>query len=69
MGPFGRGDEESAFGILAELVDQDPEAAWGVAEAACCVGPREPLDEVGPQCLVLPVRGVGRFRESAGEER
>ena len=69
MRPLGRGDEEGALGIPAELVDEDAEAARGVAEAACRLDPREPLDEVGPQRLVLPVGGVGRFGEPAGEVR
>ena len=69
MRPLGRGDEEGTFGIPAELVDEDAEAARGVAEAACRLDPREPLDEVGPQRLVLPVGGVGRFGEPAGEVR
>ena len=57
------------MGVAAEVVDEDAEAARGVAEAACRLGPREPLDEVGPQRLVLPVGGVGRLGEPAGEIR
>jgi hypothetical protein len=50
-------------------MDQDAEAAWGVAEAACHFDPRESLDKVAPQGLVPPVGSVGRFNESAGEVR
>jgi hypothetical protein len=66
---LGRGDEEGTFRIPAEVVDEDPEAGRGVAEAACRLDPREPLDEVGPQRLVLAVGGVGRLGEPAAEVR
>jgi hypothetical protein len=69
MRPLGRRDEEGTFGIPAELVDEDAEAARCVAEAACRLDPRESLNEVGAQRLVLSVGGVGRFGEPAGEVR
>ena len=68
-GPFGRREEEVASGILAELVDEDAEAARGVAEAAGGLGAGEPLDEEGAEGLVLAVGGVGGFEEDPGEVR
>ena len=65
MRPLGRGDEEGTFGIPAELVDEDAEAARGVAEAACRLDP-EPLDEVGPQasyCRWVALAGSVNRRE------
>ena len=50
-------------------MDQDAKAARCVAEAVCRLDARESLDEVGPQGFVLPVGGVGRHGESAGEVR
>jgi hypothetical protein len=67
--PLGRGEEEGAMRIAAELVDEDAEAARRITEAARRLGPREALDEVGPQGLVPPVGGVGRHGEGAGEIR
>ena len=41
LGPLGRCEEEVASGILAELVDEDAEAARGVTEAASDLGAGE----------------------------
>jgi hypothetical protein len=65
----GRGDEEDAVRVAAEMVDEDAEASGRVAGASRRLGPREALDEVGPEGLVLPVGGVGRHSEDAGEVR
>ena len=69
LGSLGRGEEEVASGILAELVDEDAEAPWGVAEAASGLGTGEAIDEEGAEGLVLTVGGVGGFEEDAGEVR
>ena len=61
--------EEIASGILAKLVDEDAEAAWGVTEAASGLGTGNAVDEKGAEGLVLAVRGVGGFEESAGKVR
>ena len=64
--PFGRGQEELPDRAVAEPVDQDAEAAWGVSELFGGLGTGESLDEEGSEGLVLPVGGVGRFQEEAG---
>ena len=69
LGPLGRRQEEGAAGILAELVDQDTEAARGIAEAAGDLGAGEAIDEEGAEGLVLAVGGVGGLEEDAGEVR
>lgn len=55
--------------ILAKLMTQNPEASRGIAEPPSGLGRRHPLDEIGPQRLVLSVGGVGRLQENAGEIR
>src|SRR5208337_4585751 len=64
--PFGRGEEEVATGILAELMDEDTEAPRGIAEAASGLVTGQSIDEVGAKGLVLAVGGVGRFKEDPG---
>jgi len=64
---FGRGEEELAFGVLAELVDQDAEAARGVAAAAGGLGRGEAFDEEGAEGFVLAMGGVLRLEEEASE--
>ena len=62
-----RGDEEVPFGLIAELMDEDPEAPRGVAEPGGGLGRGEAVDEEGPQGLVLPMGGVGGLQEAAGQ--
>jgi len=69
LGPFGRLEEESASGILAELVDENSEAPWSVTEATSGLGAGEVIDEEGAECFVLTVGGVGGLEEEAGEVR
>lgn len=69
LGPLGRGQEEGAAGILAELMDQDAEAGRGIAETAGDLGGGEAIDEEGAEGLVLAVGGVGGLEEDAGEVR
>ena len=66
---LGRGQEEGAMGILAELVDQDAKAAGGVTEAAGNFGTGDVVHEEGAEGLVLAVGGVGGFEENLGEVR
>ena len=66
LGAFGRGQEEGAVGVLAEVVDQDAEAARGIAEAAGGLLGGESVDEEGAQGFVLAVGGVGGLEESLG---
>ena len=48
---------------------QNPETTRGVGEASCGLDRGQPLDEVGPQGLVLAMGGIGRLEEAAGEIR
>ena len=41
-------EEEFAAGLMAELMDENAKASWGVAEAGGRLSRGEPLDEVGP---------------------
>jgi hypothetical protein len=52
-GAFGRRQEERTLGITAEIVDQNPEAARAVTEAASDPFGREFLDKVSPEGLIL----------------
>ena len=65
--PLGSGQEEGALGILAEVVDQDAKASWGVAIAFGDLGPGEFLNEEGTESFVLAMCGIGGFEENAGE--
>ena len=55
LGSFSRLEEEVASGILAELVDEDSEAPWGVTEAMRGLGAGEAIDEEGAEGFVLTV--------------
>jgi len=69
MRPFGRREEEVASRVLAELVDEDPEAPRRVTEAASDLGTGGTLNEEGAEGLVLAVGGVGGFEEDLGKVR
>ena len=69
LGSLGRCEEEVASGILAELMDEDAEAARGVTEAASGLGAGKAIDEEGAEGLVLTVGGVGGLEEDPGEVR
>ncbi len=66
---LGRGQEEGAVGILAELMDQDAKAAGGVTEAAGNFGAGNVVHEEGAQGLVLAMGGVGGLEEDLREVR
>ena len=51
------------MGIVAELIAEDAEEAWGVAEAASDVGGGLLIDEEGAECFVLALQ-----RELRGKE-
>ena len=63
---LGRRCEESSIRVLAELMAQDAESAWAIAEAPGRLGRAESLDEIGPQGFVLPVGGVLGHEEDPG---
>ncbi len=70
LGSFSRLEEEVASGILAELVDEDSEAPWGVTEAmgaASALGRQ--FDEEGAEGFVLTVCCVGGLEEETGDVR
>jgi len=51
-------EEGSAFqGIVAELIAEDAEGAWGVAEASGDVGGGLVIDEEGTEGFVLALQG------------
>src|ERR1039458_1066934 len=51
------------LGIVAELMAEDPEGAWGIREAAGDVGGGLLLDEVSSEGLVLALHGELRREE------
>ena len=69
LGSFSRLEEEVASGILAELVDEDSEAPWGVTEAMRGLGAGEAIDEEGAEGFVLTVCCVGGLEEETGDVR
>jgi len=60
-------EEEAAFGVLPEAMDEDAEAGGCIAEAAGGFGSREALDEVGAEGFVEAVRGIGGLEEAGAE--
>jgi hypothetical protein len=55
------------MGVLAEVMDQDPEAAFGVSEAFGGLFIGELIDKVGSEGLVLAMGGAGGVEEDPGE--
>ena len=51
------GEEEGGLGVVAEVVAQDTEGAWGIAEGAGDLVGGTLLDEVGAEGLVLALFG------------
>ena len=68
-GSLGRFEEEVALGILAELVDENLKASWGVSEATSDLGAGEALNEEGAECFVLTMGSVGGLNEEVGAVR
>ena len=58
-------DKELWLGVVAEVVAQDLERAWGVAKGASDLGRGNVLDEVGAKGLVLALLGRRRLEEEA----
>jgi len=64
--------ESGAFGgLMAELMTEDAESAWGVMEAASDLGRRPLVQKIGAEGFVLAVkRGFGSEKElSLARER
>ena len=58
-------DEEGSLGVLAELVAEHAETPGGRAKALGDLLRGEALNKVRPECLVLPMGGIGRLKEDA----
>jgi len=66
LGPFLRGKEEGAIGMLAKLRGEDAKASRGIPEATGDFGRSKTLDEIGPEGFVLPVSGISGLEKIAG---
>ena len=56
-------DEEGAVGVLAKLVTEHAKTPGGIAKPLGDLLRGQSLNKVRPECLVLPVGGVGWFEE------
>jgi len=56
-------DEEGSEGVLAKLVAEHAKTPGGIAKPLGDLLRGKSLNKVRPECLVLPVGGVGRFEE------
>jgi hypothetical protein len=63
MRPFGRLEKEGALGVLAELVAEHAKTPGGIAKPLGDLLRGETFHKVCPECLVLPMGGVGWFQE------
>ena len=57
------GEEEGGLGVVAEVVAEDAEGTWGIAESAGDVLGWAGLDEVGAEGFVLALLGQGGWRK------
>src|SRR5262249_12490751 len=62
-----RGGEKVPLGLIAELMDEDPEAPGCVPEPASGLSRGDPVDEERPQGFVFPMSGVRGLQEAAGQ--
>jgi hypothetical protein len=60
-------EEEVALGLIAELMNEDPETPRRVSEPRGRFSGRKTVDEEGPQGLVVSVGGIGWFQEPASQ--
>ena len=58
-------EKEGALGVLAELVAEHAETPAGIAKTLSDLLRGEALNKVRPECLVLPMGGIGRLKEDA----
>ncbi len=64
---LGPSEEGLAFGwVVSELIAQDAEGPWGVAEAACDFGRGKLVYEVSPEGFVLVLGEGVRGQEELG---
>jgi len=60
----GRG-EKTGIGVAAEMMAKDSEGLWRVSELGSHHIGGLVFDEIGPQCLILPLLGLRGFEENA----
>ena len=58
-------EKEGALGVWAELVAEHAETPAGRAKTLSDLLRGEALNKVRPECLVLPMGGIGRLKEDA----
>jgi hypothetical protein len=58
-GAWAGGEEEGKLGIVREVIAEDAEGAWGVAEGAGDLLGRAGLEEIGAKGFVLALFGQG----------
>jgi hypothetical protein len=65
---FGKEVEKGGtfLGVVAELVTEDAEGAWRIAEALRGLGGRPSLDEVGTEGFILAMERLFRGKEEGG---
>ena len=61
--PFVWLEKDGALGVLAELVAEHAETPGGIAKTLGDLLRGEAFHKVRPECLVLPMGGVGWFQE------
>ena len=61
--------EEGGLGVVAKVVAQDAEGAWGVTECAGGLLGGTAFDKVGAQGLVLALFGGGGLKEEGARVR
>ena len=59
------GHEEAGLGIAAKVMAQDLKRSRRVIKVVSHLGGGAPLDEIGSQCLVHAVFGVGGLQKEA----
>ena len=59
------GNKEVGIGIAAEVMAKNLEGTGGVVEGVSHFGGGEFIDEIGTQCLVHTLLGVGGFEEES----
>jgi len=67
MGSLGWGQEEWPIGVLAKVVDQNPEAAFAVTEPLSGFFITEVFDKIGSERLILTMDGVFGFKKDPGQ--
>ena len=61
--PLCGGQKELPLRVVSELMAEYAKAAGGVAEPSCGFDRGEPFDKKSAQSLVVPMGGIGGFKE------